>query len=51
VRALLSDSRALRAATGWSPKVDLKSGLNTTVAWWRDRLAQGKVRAEAHYMV
>jgi UDP-glucose 4-epimerase len=51
VRALLSDSRALRAATGWSPKVDLKSGLNTTVAWWRDRFAQGKVRSEAHYMV
>ena len=51
VRALISDPRALRAATGWAPKVDLKSGLGTTVAWWRERLADGKVRAEAHYMV
>jgi nucleoside-diphosphate-sugar epimerase len=51
VRALISDSRALRAATGWAPKVDLRSGLGTTVAWWRERLAKGKVRAEAHYMV
>ena len=51
VRALLSDSRALRAATGWAPKVDLKSGLATTVAWWRERFARNAVRAEAHYMV
>jgi NAD dependent epimerase/dehydratase len=51
VRALLSDSRALRAATGWAPKVDLKSGIGTTVAWWREHLAKGKVRAGAHYMV
>lgn len=51
VRAMISDSRALRAATGWAPKVDLKSGLATTVAWWRERFAKGKVRAEAHDMV
>jgi UDP-glucose 4-epimerase len=51
VRALISDSRALRAATGWAPKVDLKAGLASTVAWWRDRLAKGHVRAGAHYMV
>lgn len=51
VRALLSDSRALRAATGWAPKVELKSGLAATVAWWRDRFAKNKVRAGAHYMV
>jgi len=51
VRALISDSRALRAATGWAPKVELKAGLAGTVAWWRDRLANGQVRAGAHYMV
>jgi hypothetical protein len=31
--------------------VDLKAGLANTVAWWRDRLAKGQVRAGAHYMV
>lgn len=51
VRALLADARALRAATGWAPKTDLKAGIATTVAWWRERFARGKVRAEAHYMV
>jgi NAD dependent epimerase/dehydratase len=51
VRALISDSRALRAATGWAPRIDLKAGVGTTVAWWRERLAKGKVRAGAHYMV
>jgi UDP-glucose 4-epimerase len=50
-RTLIADSRALRAATGWAPRVDLKSGLATTVAWWRDRFAKGKVRVEAHHMV
>ena len=51
VRALISDSRALRAATGWAPKVELEAGLATTIGWWRDRLARGQVRAGAHYMV
>jgi UDP-glucose 4-epimerase len=51
VRALIADPRALRAATGWAPKIDLKSGIGTTVAWWRERLAKGNVRADAHYMV
>jgi NAD dependent epimerase/dehydratase len=51
VRALIADSRALRAATGWAPKTELKSGIGTTVAWWRDRFAKNQVRAGAHYMV
>ncbi len=51
VRGLLADSRRLRAATGWAPKTDLKSGIATTVAWWRERFARGKVRADSHYMV
>ena len=51
VRALLSDSRALQAATGWKPTIDLKLGIGSTVAWWRQHLAAGKVRAGAGYMV
>jgi len=50
VRALLADARALRVATGWAPKTDLKAGLASTIAWWRDRFAQHKVRRETHYM-
>lgn len=51
VRALLADSRALQAATGWKPDTDLAAGLGATVAWWRGRLAGGQVRAGATYMV
>lgn len=51
VRVLLSDSRALQAATGWKPAIDLKTGIGTTVAWWRQRLAAGQVRTGAGYMV
>jgi len=51
VRALIADARALTAATGWTPKTELKAGIGATVAWWRERLAKGHVRAGAHYMV
>lgn len=43
VRALLADSSRLTTAAGWRPKVDLCEGLTRTVAWWRDRLADGQV--------
>jgi len=51
VRALLADSRALQAATGWKPAIDLEAGIGETVAWWRQRLAAGQVRSGAGYMV
>jgi UDP-glucose 4-epimerase len=51
VRALIADARALHAATGWGPKVDLAAGIGTTVAWWRERFAAGKVRPGSHYLV
>ena len=51
VRALLADSRALQGATDWKPKIDLKTGIVGTVAWWRKRLSAGQVRAGAHYIV
>jgi UDP-glucose 4-epimerase len=44
VRALLADSSRLASAIGWRPSVDLCDGLNRTIAWWRDRLAGGRVR-------
>jgi NAD dependent epimerase/dehydratase len=50
VRSLLADSSRITAETGWQPTVDLRQGLESTVAWWRDRLAQGKVRATRHFI-
>ncbi|MHB2205425.1 SDR family NAD(P)-dependent oxidoreductase [Methylobacterium sp. CM6257] len=50
VRALLADSTALEAATGWRPQTDLRDGLVQTIAWWRSRLAAGLVRQQWGYM-
>ena len=32
----MSDSTALREATGWTPSVTLREGLAGTVAWFAD---------------
>lgn len=37
VLRLVSDSSALRGATGWAPRVDLRQGLAATAAWFRDQ--------------
>ena len=50
VRALLADSRRLNEDTGWRPQIDLREGLERTVAWWRERLAMGLVRRETGFM-
>lgn len=49
VQALLADPRQLAAATGWRAQTSLVEGLAQTVVWWRDRIARGRVRAEASY--
>ena len=49
VRVLLAGSDRLRAATGWRSEVDLRSGLEQTIGWWRERLARGAVRTGAGY--
>jgi UDP-glucose 4-epimerase len=50
VRALLADSGRLAAAVGWRPNVDLADGLMRTIAWWRERLCDGLIRRERHYI-
>jgi len=50
VLALLADNSRLRTDTGWSPQVALRDGLVRTVAWWRDRLCSGRVRATMGFM-
>lgn len=48
VMELQADATALRAASGWTPKVTLEDGLKRTVEWWRGRA--GKGRADAGYI-
>jgi UDP-glucose 4-epimerase len=51
VRALLADASRFAAETGWRARIDLSEGLERTIAWWRTRLGEGKVRREKSYMI
>jgi len=51
VRALLADANRLHKATGWQASHDLRDGLESTIDWWRGRLAGGKVRASSGFML
>ncbi|WEK52737.1 MAG: SDR family NAD(P)-dependent oxidoreductase [Candidatus Kaistia colombiensis] len=50
VRALLADSSLFESETGWYARTSLRSGVEKTIAWWHDRLDQGRVRREKGYM-
>ena len=50
VRALLADSARFEAASGWRARTSLRDGLEQTIAWWRERLSAGRVRAQMDYM-
>ena len=50
VRTLLADSSRIAEELGWQPQVRLEDGLTTTVAWWRKRLAHGKVRCSIEFI-
>lgn len=51
VRALLADCSRITAATGWRPRVSLRDGLIRTRDWWRERLADGRVRPEKTFIM
>ncbi|MBX6426562.1 MAG: SDR family NAD(P)-dependent oxidoreductase [Variibacter sp.] len=50
VRALLADCARFERETGWRPKVSLRDGLEQTIAWWRARLSQGRVRRQKDFI-
>jgi NAD dependent epimerase/dehydratase len=50
VRVLVADSRKLNKDTGWRVKVPLRSGLEETLDWWRNRIAGGQMRRQSGYM-
>jgi NAD dependent epimerase/dehydratase len=49
IMALIADSSALHAASGWSPAVTLEDGISRCIDWWRGRIDQ--VRPEQSYIV
>ncbi len=51
VRELIADSRMFRQATGWRPTTDLKTGVDATIAWWRERIDSGRVRSDPTYIL
>ncbi|MBM3527024.1 MAG: SDR family NAD(P)-dependent oxidoreductase [Alphaproteobacteria bacterium] len=51
VRKLVADASLLAAAAGWKPRFDLRNGIAETAAWWRDRVASGRTRADASYLL
>jgi len=38
---LAADTRRLNDEVGWEPAMDLETGLEATIAWWRNRLEGG----------
>jgi UDP-glucose 4-epimerase len=50
VRALLADCNRFKRATGWSPQVGLREGLERTVEWWRCRLSGKQVRRQMDFI-
>jgi NAD dependent epimerase/dehydratase len=50
VRALLADCTRFARATGWSPRVTLRHGLERTVEWWRHRLSDKQVRRQRDFI-
>ena len=50
VRALLADSTRFVRATGWSPQVKLRQGLERTVNWWHNRFSAMQVRQQQDFM-
>ena len=50
VRALLSDSTRFERATGWSPQVKLRQGLEQTVNWWHNRFSAKQVRRQLDFI-
>jgi len=50
VRALLADCTRFTRATGWSPRVNLREGLEKTVEWWRCRLSDKQIRRQRDFI-
>jgi len=38
---LAADTGRLNHEVGWEPTMDLETGLEATIAWWRNRLDGG----------
>jgi UDP-glucose 4-epimerase len=50
VGALLADSTRFARATGWTPKVTLREGLQRTIDWWSKRFSATQVRRQTDFI-
>lgn len=50
VRTLLADPTRLTEVTGWASSIDLNTGLERTIDWWRERLKRDDLRRSADYL-
>ncbi|MFN0284712.1 MAG: GDP-mannose 4,6-dehydratase [Kineosporiaceae bacterium] len=48
VQRLVADASALRAATGWAPRHDLRKGLAETIDWFRDPANLARYRTTSY---
>jgi NAD dependent epimerase/dehydratase len=51
VYRLLAAPERFRQATGWAPQVNLRQGLDRTIDWWRQRIADQRIRPSADYLI
>ena len=51
VRALIADATDFRKVTGWQVETNLRSGIEKTIDWWRQRIADGHVRDNTENIV
>lgn len=51
VYALLAANERFKSSSGWAPKMTLAQGVESTILWWRERIAAGQVRAGAGYLI
>lgn len=51
VMALVADAERFRRATGWTPVESFDSGLERTIAWWREVVGKGCQRRATGYLV
>jgi len=51
VYALVASSEVFRRASGWYPQMTLENGIERTASWWRKRIAEGRIRSSADYLI
>ena len=51
VHELIASAERFTAASLWQPTIKLEDGIAITIAWWRQRIAAGRVRPSADHLL